>query len=228
MCVGCAIWLIYQYIWFAHCAVGAIVLILTTLFAIFFWTAALVRLCDVDIFRENANIFVASLAVTYITYLCWSALASNPDAECNPFVDSGPNTTWQLIAGTTFTTLTILSIATASVGATEKGEVPSLGNNIIAEDEDGDAAPENEEMAEAGIFPVTIPTMVFQAVMIVASIYYAMLFTNWGNMTIEGETESLFGDSKAPMWIKVCSQWATIALFTISISLKICCPDRII
>ena len=157
--VGCVIWLVYQYIWFAHCAIGVFTLLITTLFAIFFWAAALVRLCNIEVFRENANIFVASLAVTYITYLCWSALASNPDEECNPFLKSGPNTTWQLIAGTTFTTLTILSIATASKSVNDDSK--SLGNVIIAEDAEGDAKPEDAEKEEAAIFPVTIPTMVF-------------------------------------------------------------------
>ena len=202
--------------------------LVTTLAALFFWTASLVRLCNIEIFRDNANIFVSSLAVVYITYLGWSALASNPDEECNPFTQSGPNTTWQIIAGAVFTTLTILSIATASVDKTAKAENNSLGNDLIAEDAEGDAKAENAEMEEAAIFPVTIPTMVFQGVMLIASIYYAMLFTNWGNMTIESENENLFGDSKAPMWVKICSQWITITLFTISISLKICCPNRMI
>lgn len=77
--------------------------------------------------------------------------------------------------------------------------------------------------------------------MLFASCYYAMLFTNWGNMTyyeadpvvnVDGSTsdpgrDDTFGGSAAPMWIKIITQWISIALYTVSISLPICCPDRV-
>ena len=105
-----------------------------------------------------------------------------------------------------------------------------MGNNVIAEDAEGEAAPENEENKEAAIFPVTIATIVFQIVMLFASFYYGMLFTNWGNMIISEseEPEIAFDNSTAPMWIKIVSQWLTITLYIVSVSLPICCPDRII
>jgi hypothetical protein len=122
-----------------------------------------VKLCDVEIFRDNATIFVSSLANTYITWLCWSALASNPDENCNPFYKSGINSVFQIIAGTIMTCITVTSIATASISdADKKSEnTKSAGNAIIAEDVDGDAKAEDPESKEAGIFPVTIPTLVF-------------------------------------------------------------------
>lgn len=82
-----------------------------------------------------------------------------------------------------------------------------MGNNIIAEDAEGEAAAENEENKEAAIFPVTIPTLIFQVVMVFASFYYGMLFTNWGNMIISSdeEPEIAFDGSTAPMWIKIVS-----------------------
>lgn len=66
--------------------------------------------------------------------------------------------------------------------------------------------------------------------MVFAVLYYAMLFTNWGNMRLADtdDHDNVFVGSKAPMWIKIISQWLAIALFTVSISLKICCPDRIV
>lgn len=104
-----------------------------------------------------------------------------------------------------------------------------MGNDIIAEDAEGEAKAENKEDEEKGIFPVTIPTIIFQFIMVFASMYFGMLFTNWGNMTLDTETkEDVFEGSSAPMWIKIISQWLAIALFTVSISLKICCPDRIV
>ena len=209
-------------------------LIVTVFFSVFFWVATLVKLCDVEIFRDNATIFVSSLANTYITWLCWSALASNPDENCNPFYKSGVNSVFQIVAGTIMCCITVTSIATASItDADKKSEnTKSAGNAIIAEDVEGDAKAEDAESKEAGIFPVTIPTLVFQIVMLFCSLYYGMLFTNWGNLTLDSETtQNIFagGDWEyAPMWIKIVCQWLSIALFTVSMTLKICCPDRIV
>lgn len=125
--------------------------------------ASVLKCCDIDIFRDNATIFVSSLANTYLTYLSWSALASNPDEECNPFYESGWNTFWQILAGTIITIITILSIATASVSNADKTseKTKSAGNDIIAEDVEGDAKPETADDEEKAVFPVTIPTIIF-------------------------------------------------------------------
>jgi hypothetical protein len=68
--------------------------------------------------------------------------------------------------------------------------------------------------------------------MLFCSLYYGMLFTNWGNLTLDSETtQNIFagGDWEyAPMYIKIVCQWLSIALFTVSMTLKICCPDRIV
>ena len=136
----------------------------------------------------------------------------------------------QIAAGIIVTCITITSIATASVTNADKREenTKSAGNAIIAEDVEGDAKAED---AESAIFPVTIPTLVFQIVMLFSTFYFGMLFTNWGNITLDKETtQNIFEDSTpyAPMWIKIVTLRLTIALFTLSMTMKICCPDRIV
>ena len=36
--------------------------------------------------RKDGSIFTASVVSAYITYVGWSAMASIPQEECNPFV----------------------------------------------------------------------------------------------------------------------------------------------
>lgn len=227
---GSTIWLVYQWIWFGGCGIGVFVLSVTSFFSLFFCVQSLLRCCNIEQFREEANIFVSSLAMTYITYLSWNALASNPDEECNPFTESGANSLWQILAGVVVTGATVVSIATASVSAADKNKdnKKSLGNDLIAEEADGEAKADNEANAEAAIFPVTVPTLIFQGVMLLTCFYYAMLFTNWGSITFSGVTDDVFDASAGPMWIKIINQWLAIAFFTVSIALPICCPDRII
>ena len=93
------------------------------------------------------------------------------------------------------------------------------------------AKSEDVKAEAAAIFPVTIPTLVFQIVMLFVTLYYGMLFTNWGNVTLDSETTENIWEGNmeyVPMWIKIIAQWLTIALFTVSITLKICCEDRVL
>ena len=235
--VGCVVFLVFQFIWFTggECESGLsmFILIATVFFCVFFWVSTLVRLCNVEIFRDNATIFVSSLVNTYICWLSWTALSSNPDETCNPFYKSGVNTVMQTLAAVVVTCITITSIATASVSEADKKSenTKSAGNAIIAEDVEGDAKAEDAQAEEAAIFPVTIPTLVFQIVMLFVTFYYGMLFTNWGNVTLDSETTENIWEGNmeyVPMWIKIIAQWLTIALFTVSITLKICCEDRVL
>ena len=85
--------------------------------------------------------------------------------------------------------------------------------------------PVNEE---AAFFKVTFQTMFFQGVMALVSLYFGMLFTNWGFAIIEDEWDDSASNAKFSMWVKIGSQWFTIALFTVSVTLQICCGERYI
>lgn len=109
------------------------ILILTTVFVVFFYTVALIRLCGVETFRKNATIFTVSLAAIYIVYMCWTSLASHPDAQCNPFANSGGNTGAQIIVGLFFTFITLLSISISSTEHSGRGEseTHSVGGSVM-------------------------------------------------------------------------------------------------
>lgn len=72
--------------WAGTCPINLCIVIVTTLFVVFFYIISLVKLCNVTIFRRNATIFTVSLASIYIIYLCWAAMSSNED--CLPYDES--------------------------------------------------------------------------------------------------------------------------------------------
>ena len=64
--------------------------------------------------RKDASIFTSSLVLTYVLYLQWSALSSNPDGNCNPYTESAFNTSFLMIMGLVFTFISLFIISAAS------------------------------------------------------------------------------------------------------------------
>ena len=112
--VGIGFWLGYQVYWAGDCALSSIVVIISIAFVILFYIISLLKVCNIDIFRENATILTVTLASIYISYLTWSTMATDYDSECTLNINQSRNTVWQIIVGLIFTFITILSIATAS------------------------------------------------------------------------------------------------------------------
>lgn len=113
--------------------------------------------------REENSLLTAAMVNMWLTFLLWSALASRPD-ECNTLSDSTGATIFQIISHLVWTLLTLVSLSVANTA--DEGE---RGTNqvaqIVAEDEDGEANPDNLEVEVEGekkkgselfLFPVTL------------------------------------------------------------------------
>ena len=61
--------------------------------------------------RMDGSIFTASVVSSYIAYVGWSAMASIPDEECNPFVYSTGNLVAQIVVGGCFTFISLFAIS---------------------------------------------------------------------------------------------------------------------
>ena len=51
------------------------------------------------------------------------------------------------------------------------------------------------------VFPISKSTILFQALLCLAAIYYSMLLTNWGNPTLLDDTAVFFNKSGQSFWI---------------------------
>ena len=226
LAVGCGIWFAFQFIWFGGCALGIIVVCITVVFFLFFNIVALLPLCNVNKFRPNATVFVVGFTSFYVVYLSWASMASHPNPVCNHLITSGVNTLLQIVVGTIFTFANIWSIAVASAaeGAVEKH---SMGQTIV-EETAFDSKPTTAENEDAALFPVTFQTMFFQGVMLLVSLYFGMLFSNWGYAILGDETDISSENAHFSVWAKLSVQWVTMILFTVSVTLYCCDPNRII
>ena len=102
-----------------------------------------------------------------------------------------------------------------------------MGQGIIEEDTN-EAKPESPEDEEAGFFKVTFQTMFFQFIMVLTSLYFGMLFCNWGHAIIDGEIDDFSENGYFSLWVKLSNQWLTMILFTVSVTLYACDPNRVI
>lgn len=65
-------------------------------------------------------------------------------------------------------------------------------------------------------------TILFHVIMMAASVYYAMVLTNWGNPSVNNNTNDFYGVSWLSFWVKIGSQWAALTLFLITLLLPLC------
>ena len=76
---------------------------------------------------------------------------------------------------------------------------------------------------------MTIQTLVYQFIMLLSSFYFGMLFTNWGYLIFDdGSVEIDYISSDTTFAIKMVALVLSVVLYSVSISLNICCPDRIL
>lgn len=88
---GSIVWLVFCYKWFWGCWGPNLILIETSIFLLWFYTAALLRIFNITL-RDNYTPFVCSMVVPYLVYLCWTSLASLPSDKCNDLANSKGNT----------------------------------------------------------------------------------------------------------------------------------------
>ncbi|CDW86304.1 membrane protein [Stylonychia lemnae] len=211
-------WAIFQYIWYHGCGYNNVIITITLVASISFFVLVFFRT------REDASILTSSIVVSYLLYLQWSALASNPNEECNPFQESAVNTTMQIIVGLIFTFFSLIIISSSTKKSDATNLTTQMNQPLIEDEEDNhervdpvvkkDGTQLNHEDLHA--FPISSQTIFFQALLVLASIYYAMLLTNWGNPTLFEDTIDFYESNYTSFWIKLVAQWISMAIYLFS------------
>ncbi len=127
----------------------------------------------------------------------------------------------------TFITLVILAFGKKD---TEKEHVENKLKNMVAEEDNSDDELEKTnrkgEKDKAHVFPISVPTIIFQGYMIFVSIYYAMLISNWGRPTVNDNNYDYFIDKWAGFWAKIISQWTMCGLYLFALVAPKIFPNR--
>lgn len=200
-------------------------------------------------FGERGTVAPAVM-FAYCTWLCWSAMCSNPEPGCSP-IEQDRSAEWAKATGILITLLSFawmtysstssipglaggedpVKTPTATSSSAEAPLLPAKPNETAAEKADRKAeARENREeaadnAAAAARSQGTERHWVFHLVMALGAIYMAMVLSNWqvDALTARYVSNSV---SESTMWVKISSQWFTILLFIWTMIAPKLFPDR--
>jgi len=155
--------------------------------------------------KFNKGLLVPSIIFAYGTFICWQAISSNPDVDCNTLAEgTGSDNLSGLIIGMVIVMIALIYACNSAANA-----APTLCTfGVPSKENDPD---------QKNYF--------FHFVMAMGCMYMAMILTNWGKSTGE-DSNTNTGISKESMWIKISSQWLAYLLYLWSLIAPVCFPDR--
>jgi len=212
----CLVAVVLLFVFYATCPVGVSFTVVSLIAVVLITALALFR--DQLIEREmQGAIFPTALVSAYIMFLCWSALESNPDKKCRP---QNEHTTLDFVVASMFATVTLMwsafsvtsnaahlvkGEALEKVGEVQQTEGVELGGPVVRNDLEENMVDGDDE-DDAPVY-TNEQSWIFHMIMISASMYLAMLLTDWGSS--KGQANA----GEASMWMKIVAQWLTALLF---------------
>ena len=126
----------------------------------------------------HGTLLTSASVCAYATYLCYSALASHPDATCNPFASRTHESPLDLIVGLLVASITMASTAWNATGSRQaligtSSETGSGGDMQTPLDAGSSSKNGNEGDVEPESW------WYFHLMMVACSLYMAMLLTGW-------------------------------------------------
>jgi hypothetical protein len=217
----------------ADCQLNTFFIIFTLIIAVSF---AVISLHP----QVNGSLLPAAIIALYCTYLCYSALSSEPRGyQCNGLhkhIEAVSTGTLVLGMGTTLLSV-VYSAVRAGSSATflsppsSPREGPSHKPLLTKDDmEEGNDLEDDDEPTTQGgkrsskPRPVTYVYSFFHLIFALASMYSAMLLTGWGNANVE--EKDIIDVGWPSVWVRMCTQWITAALYIWSLVAPQIFPDR--
>ncbi|XP_058116251.1 serine incorporator 1 isoform X2 [Anopheles ziemanni] len=178
--------------------------------------------------QPKSGLLQSSMVMLYTVYLTWSAVANNPDPECNPgflgIIGEKSNKVHfdkTSIIGLVIWLLCILYSSLRSASNVSRFSDPekqaSLSDDAAAGDRNGNELRDNEEEA------VAYNWSLFHVVFITATLYVMMTLTNWYQPNSSLDT---LNANAASMWVKVVSSWMCVTLYGWTLVAPIVLSDR--
>ncbi|EQC37958.1 hypothetical protein SDRG_04975 [Saprolegnia diclina VS20] len=202
VCLGGAltgIALMYQY--YGDCAIGSS---FTTVTLVAILVATGISITE----WAGTGLMPPSIVAAYAVFLCYQALASNPNALCNPFslveAHAHTNTIASALLGAATITWTSWSTSSSASSAlqmhrTDESDL-ELAKKATASDAD-------------------TPSWQFHLVMVFGGLYMAMVLTQWGSS--HGQEQGAVN-----MWVQIVSQWMVLLLYVWTLVAPRLFPDR--
>jgi len=168
-------------------------------------------------------------------YLAYSALSSNPQAECNPF--SGGSTdgheTLHLVVGLAMAGVSIAFKANSAASSSHllaAPEQPTLlplsASGVTAGMEPAAETSVSADEAEDENGPLEDDAHFFHLMMAISCMYFGTLLTDWGTASPDHDDISQYDVGWASAWVKVGTQWSIIVMYIWTLIAPALFPDR--
>ncbi|KAF5203757.1 Serine incorporator [Thalictrum thalictroides] len=213
------------FIWFnpsgEDCGLNVFFIVMTMILAFGFAILALHP-------RVSGSLLPASVISVYCAYLCYNALSSEPrDYVCNGLHKRSKGvSTGTLILGMLTTVLSVVYSAVRAGSSTTFLSPPSSpksgGRKPLLESEELEEGKIEKKGTEAR--PVAYSYMFFHLIFALASMYSGMLLTGWSSAQSDGS--DLIDVGWTTVWVRICTQWVTAALYVWSLVAPLIMPDR--
>ncbi|RXH80354.1 hypothetical protein DVH24_041501 [Malus domestica] len=212
------------FIWFnpsgEDCGLNIFFIVMTMILAFGFAVIALHP-------KVNGSLLPASVISVYSAYVCYTALSSEPHGyACNGLHHSKAVSLSTLLLGMAMTVLSVLYSALRAGSSTNFLSPPSSPRGGAAEKTpllDGKELEEGKEKNDKEVKPVGYSYTFFHLIFALASMYSAMLLSGW---TSSSESSDLIDVGWTSVWVRICTEWVTAALYVWSLIAPILIPDR--
>ena len=183
---------------------------------------------------KNGSLFPSAMIALYCVFLCFSALASEPnDYECNSMgnrMDSSNQWIGMMITliAVVYSAMRVGSSAdTFSLESTPARQnstplVIAPGTQGMSKDEESGAAPEDNHDE---FDPVDYNYTFFHLIFALASMYVAMIMTSWAS-SAPSEQKDTADVGWASVWVKIVSQWAMSLMYLWTLLAPVVLRDR--
>ncbi|KAL2530466.1 Serinc-domain containing serine and sphingolipid biosynthesis protein [Forsythia ovata] len=211
------------FIWFnpsGHdCGLNVFFIVMTIILAFAFAVIALHP-------KVNGSLLPASVVSVYCAYVCYTGLSSEPRGyECNGLhKKSKAVSTSTLVLGMLTTVLSVLYSAVRAGSSTTFLSPPSSpragGTKPLLQSDDPESGKEKKETESR---PITYSYTFFHLIFALASMYSAMLLSGW---TSSSESSDYIDVGWTSVWVRICCEWVTAALYVWSLVAPLIFPDR--
>ncbi|KAK6930031.1 Serine incorporator/TMS membrane protein [Dillenia turbinata] len=193
------------------CGLNVFLLVMTMVLLAFAF-AVIATSCSKDIIAFSISFYYfllpASIVSVYCVYGCYTGIAMTILSVLYSALRAGSSTTF--LSPTFFTHVII-----------RKNLATSALKQPLVESDNLEEGKEKKEEKEAR--PVTCSYTLFHLIFALASMYWGMLLTG---RTSSSESTELIDVGWTSVWIKICSEWATAALYIRSLVAPLILRDR--
>lgn len=232
--------------YFSGCSANELVISLTLILAV---AVTLLQLSG-----GEGNLLASAVVTAYATFLCFSAVSKTPTSDCNPFVGESNLTVVLIGLGLTLLSLiwitlnaarTVTSLLGGNADQVQEASGPvQPGGSLESGDKSRpfvqDAVPVGDGMGEpAPARPAAGASAAgqgavqddgglgwrFNVVMVLISMFYAMMLTNWGDINVDGESSDPKNGWTA-MWLTTTGQWVCFIIYGWTLIAPRIFPDR--